>query len=277
MYLGCIPGQGLRDRPFAEQLEAVASVGLRHVHTAARNLTSLTPEEIRAAMRRTGVQIDNFFGTGLSPAQMGDPAKVEAGKAALEANLKLAQAIGCPVICGSAGHGGYTMRLDSRRPELMDEIVACWKLAAPLLEKYRIYLGFESGIHTTLWKPDQFKELFDRVGSEWLTTTMDVTNMLSAEDYYDQHPKIDALFDRCRGRVHSAHLKDIMHEEKLHTHLNEAVPGEGNLDWEYVLVQLDRALPSWGAGYIEATPWEKMPAAIDFVRTKAKAVGMSIE
>ena len=127
------------------------------------------------------------------------------------------------MICGSAGHGGYTLRLGSRRPELMDEIVACWKLAAPLLEKYKIYLGFESGIHTTVYKPDQFKELFDRVGSEWLTTTMDVTNMLSAEDYYDQHPKIDALFDRCRGRVHSAHLKDIVHEEKLHTHLNEAV------------------------------------------------------
>jgi hypothetical protein len=66
-----------------------------------------------------------------------------------------------------------------------------------------------------------------------------------------------------------------MHEEKLHTHLNEAVPGEGNLDWEYVLLQLDRALPPWGAGYIEATPWDMMPAAIDFV--KAKAVGMTIE
>jgi len=275
MYLGCIPS--LRGLPLVKQMEAVAEVGLKHMHTASRNFVDTTPEEIRAAMRRTGVQIDNFFGTGLSPAQMGDPAKVEAGKAALEANLKFAQAIGCPVICGSAGHGGYTLRLDSRRPELMDEIVACWKLAAPLLEKYRIYLGFESGIHTTVWKPDQFKEMFDRVGCEWLTTTMDVTNMLSAEDYYDQHPKIDALFDRCRGRVHSAHLKDIVHVEELHTHLNEAPPGEGNLDWEYVLLQLDRALPPWGAGYIEATPWERMPAAIDFVKAKAKAVGMSIE
>lgn len=275
MYLGCIPR--LPGVPLVKQIEQVGSIGLKHMHTAARNFVDVTPEEIRAAQKRTGVQIDNFFGTGLSPAQMSDPAKVEAGKAQLEANLKFAQAIGCPVICGSAGHGGYTMRLDSRKPERMDEIVACWKIAAPLLEKYKVYLGFESGIHTTLWTPDQFKEMFDRVGCEWLTTTMDVVNMLSAEDYYDQHPKIDALFDRCRGRVHSAHLKDIVHREELHTHLDEAAPGEGHLDWEYTLQQLDRALPKWGAGYIEATSWEGMPAAIDFIKSKAKAVGMKIE
>ena len=275
MYLGCIPR--LPGMPLAQQLEAVASIGLKHMHTSTRTFVDTTPEEIRAAMRKTGVQISNFFGTGLSPAQMSDPAKVEEGKATLEANLKIAQAIGCPVICGSAGHGGYTLRLNTRRPEVMDEIVACWKIAAPLLEKYKIYLGFESGIHTTLWKPEQFKELFDRVGCEYLTTTMDVVNMLSAEDYYDQHPKIDALFDRCRGHVHSAHLKDIVHEEKLHTHLNEAAPGQGNLDWEYTLIHLDRALPSWGAGYIEATAWEDMPATIAVLKSKAKAVGMSLE
>ena len=54
----------------------------------------------------------------------------------------------------------------------------------------------------------------------------------------------------------------------------ELLVAGGALD---VRVQLDRALPSWGVGYIEATPWEKMPAAIDFVKSEAKAVGMSIE
>ena len=120
-------------------------------------------------------------------------------------------------------------------------------------------------------------EIFQRIGSKYVSLNMDVVNMLSAEDYYDQHPKIDALFDRARGYVTSAHLKDIVHEERLHTHLNEAVPGDGHLDWEYVLAHLDRALPSWGTGFIEATPWEAMPRAVAFVKATARAVGMAID
>jgi len=196
----------------------------------------------------------------------------------LEETLRIAQTIECPVICTGGGHpGGYTLDLGNRRPGLLEEVITCWQRAVPLLETYRIHLAFETGIHTTVYKPDQYAEIFGRIGSAYVALTMDVVNMLSAEDYYDQHPKIDALFDRARGSIVSAHLKDLVHEERLHTHLNEAAPGDGHLDWEYVLDHLHRALPSWGTGFIEATPWESMPRVIAFVTSKARAVGMPID
>ena len=45
----------------------------------------------------------------------------------------------------------------------------------------------------------------------------------------------------------------------------------------YVLAHLDRALPSGGTGFIEATPWEAMPRAVAFVKATARAVGMAID
>jgi sugar phosphate isomerase/epimerase len=274
MHLGCIPGLKL---PFPELVDAVAAVGVRHVCVSPAAFGDLTPGRVRAECRRSGVAVSAMWGRGIRPG-MKDPAEIERGLARLEETLRIAREIDCPVICTGGGHpGGYTLDLGNRRPGLLEEVIACWQRAVPLLEKYGIYLAVETGIHTTVYKPDQYAEMFRRIGSTYVSLTMDVVNMLSAEDYYDQHPKIDALFDRARGYVTSAHLKDIVHEERLHTHLNEAAPGEGHLDWEYVLDHLNRALPSWATGFIEATPWEGMPRAIEFVRSKARAVGMPID
>jgi sugar phosphate isomerase/epimerase len=274
MHLGCIPELSL---PFPELVDAVAGVGLKHVCVSPKAFGDLTPGQVRAECRRSGVAVSAMWGDGIRPG-MTDPAEIAQGLAQLEGTLQIAQEIDCPVICTSGVHpGGYTLDLGNRRPGRLEEVVACWQRAVPLLKTYGIYLSFETGIHTTVYKPDQYAEIFRRIGSKYVSLTMDVVNMLSAEDYYDQHPKIDALFDRARGSITSAHLKDIVHEERLHTHLNEAAPGEGNLDWEYVLDHLNRALPSWGAGFIEATPWEGMPRAIAFVRSKARAVGMPID
>jgi sugar phosphate isomerase/epimerase len=276
MHLGCIPQLNV---PFPELVDQVAALGLRHVCVGQRAFGDLTAGQVRAECRRAGVALSAMWAwQGVIKPGMTDPAEIEQGLAKLEETLRFAQEVGCPVLCTGGGHpGGYTVNLENRRPGLTEEVIACWERAAPLLEMYGIYLSFETGIHTTVYHPDQYREIFHRIGCKYVSLNMDVVNMLSAEDYYDQHPKIDALFDRARGYVTSAHLKDIVHEKKLHTHLNEAAPGEGNLDWEYVFDHLNRALPSWGAGFIEATPWETMPTAVEFLRSKAKAVGMPID
>lgn len=273
MHLGCLPKL---ERPFPELVDAVASIGLKHIGVARTAFGDLTPSQVRAECRRSGVAVSSMWVRGLRPG-MTDPAEIEQGLATFEETLAIAREIECPVVCAGGGHGGYTLRFTNRAPGLTEEVIDCWRRAVPLLEKHEIYLAVETGIHTSVYRPDQYAEIFQRIGSKYVSLTMDVVNMLSAEDYYDQHPKIDALFDRARGYVTSAHLKDITHEPKLHTHLNEAAPGDGNLDWEYVLAHLDRALPSWATGFIEATPWEAMPAAVAFVREKAAAVGMQID
>ncbi len=276
MHLGCIPSLSV---PFPELVDTVAAVGLRHVHLGQRHFGDLSASQVRAEARRAGVTISAMWAwAGTIKPGMKEPAEIEQGLAKLEDTLRFAQEIGCPLLCTGGGHpGGYTINLNNRRPGLTEEVIDCWRRAVPLLEKYGIYLSVETGVHTTVYKPDQFAEIFPRVGSKYFSLNMDVVNMLSAEDYYDQHPKIDALFDRARGYVTSAHLKDIVHEPKLHTHLYEAVPGDGHLDWEYVLAHLSRDLPAWGAGYIEATPWEAMPRAVEFLRAKARAVGMPLD
>ena len=276
MHLGCIPQLNV---PFPQLVDEVAAIGLKHVCVGQRAFGDLTPGQVRAECLRAGVALSAMWAwQGVIKPGMTDPAEIEQGLAKLEETLRFAQEVGCPLLCTGGGHpGGYTLEPNNRRPGLIEEVIACWQRAVPLLEKYGIYLSFETGIHTTVYKPDHYYEIFQRIGCKYVSLNMDVVNMLSAEDYYDQHPKIDALFDRARGYVTSAHLKDIVHEKKLHTHLNEAPPGDGQLDWEYVLDHLNRSLPSWGAGYIEATPWEAMPRAIEFVRSKARAVGMQVD
>ena len=276
MHLGCIPQLTL---PFPELVDAVAGIGLKHVCLGQRAFGDVTPSQVRAECQRSGVALSAMWmWPGTVKPGMTDPAEIEQGLAKFEEALRFAQEVECRLFCTGGGHpGGYTINLDNRRPGLIEEVIACWQRVVPLLEKYQIYLSFETGIHTTVYHPDQYREIFQRIGCKYVSLNMDVVNMLSAEDYYDQHPKIDALFDRARGYVTSAHLKDIVHEKKLHTHLNEAAPGDGNLDWEDVLEHLNRALPSWGAGYIEATPWDAMPRAVEFIRGKAKAVGMPID
>ena len=276
MHLGCIPQLSV---PFPELVDALAGVGLKHVCVGQKAFEGVTPSQVQAECRRAGVAVSAMWvWPGAIKPGMKDAAEIEQGLAKLEETLRFAKEIGCSVLCTGGGHpGGYTVNLENRRPGLTEEVISTWQRAVPLLEKYEIYISFETGIHTTVYKPDQYYEIFQRIGCKYVSLNMDVVNMLSAEDYYDQHPKIDALFDRARGYVTSAHLKDIVHEKKLHTHLNEAPPGDGHLDWEYVLEHLDRALPEWGAGYVEATPWEAMPRVVEFLRSKAKAVGMTLD
>src|SRR5688500_1749427 len=185
MHLGSIPQLSV---PFPELVDAVAALGLKHVCVGQKAFGDLTPGQVQAECRRAGVAVSAMWAwPGVVKPGMKDPAEIEQGLAKLEETLRFAKEIECRVLCTGGGHpGGYTINLDNRRPGLIEEVITCWQRAVPLLEKYAIYLSFETGIHTTVYHPDQYREIFQRVGSKSVSLNMDVVNMLSAEDYYDR-------------------------------------------------------------------------------------------
>ena len=58
MHLGCIPALSL---PFPQLVDAVASVGLKHVCVSQRAFGDLTPSQVRAECRRSGVAVSAMF------------------------------------------------------------------------------------------------------------------------------------------------------------------------------------------------------------------------
>ena len=72
-----------------------------------------------------------------------------------------------------------------------------------------------------------------------------------------------------------AHIKDIRVENGLVLHLNEEVPGEGELEIGVALKHFDALYPD-GYGLIEHLPLEKIPLANTNVRKIAAENGVNI-
>ena len=80
--------------------------------------------------------------------------------------------------------------------------------------------------------PESYLRLMDAMERDAFGVHMDICNTVnSPERYFKITEFIDKNFDLLGGKALSIHLKDIRLSQKLTVHLDEALPGEGNMDF----------------------------------------------
>lgn len=172
--------------------------------------------------------------------------------------------------------GAWTSHKDNHLPESMDRLIETLKPIAENAEKTEITLVMETHAVSIMGSPEICKEIVDQVGSDRLRIVMDFVNHFqSLRQVYESEARLNHIFDVMGPVAPMAHIKDISVQNGLVLHLNEEVPGEGELEIGVALQRFNALYPD-GYGLIEHLPIEKIPLANKNVRSIAAENRVSI-
>jgi sugar phosphate isomerase/epimerase len=172
--------------------------------------------------------------------------------------------------------GPWTPHRDNRRPENLERLIATLRPLARQAEAADVLIVLETHAISIVDSPETCPDLVAAVGSAHLRVVMDAVNHFeSLRQVYDSGARIDHIFDVIGPIAPVMHIKDIAVAPRLTLHLDEAAPGEGELDIGRMLRRFDALHPA-GYGLIEHLPAAKVPAAAAHVRRVADEQGVRI-
>ena len=172
--------------------------------------------------------------------------------------------------------GAWTSHRDNHLPESMERLIDTLKPIAEHAEQHELTLVMETHAVSIMGSPEICLEVVERVGSERLRIVMDFVNHFQTLlQVYNSEERLNHIFDVMGPVAPMAHVKDISVQNGLVLHLNEEVPGEGELELGVALKRFDERYPN-GYGLIEHLPAEKIPTANANVRRIAAENGVRI-
>ena len=172
--------------------------------------------------------------------------------------------------------GAWTSHRDNHLPEAMERLIETLKPIAAHAEQHELTLVMETHAVSIMGSPEICREVVERVGSDRLRIVMDFVNHFQTLlQVYNSEARLNHIFDVMGTVAPMAHIKDISVQNGLVLHLNEEVPGEGELELGVALKRFDALYPD-GYGLIEHLPAEKIPLANANVRRIAAENGVHI-
>ena len=172
--------------------------------------------------------------------------------------------------------GAWTSHRDNYLPESMERLIETLKPIAEHAEKHELTLVMETHAVSIMGSPETCREVVEQVGSERLRIVMDFVNHFQTlRQVYDSEARLNHIFDVMGPVAPMAHIKDISVQNGLVLHLDEEVPGAGELALGVALKRFDALYPD-GYGLIEHLPTEKIPLANANVRRIAAENGVNI-
>lgn len=172
--------------------------------------------------------------------------------------------------------GAWTSHRDNHLPESMERLIDTLKPIAEHAEQHELTLVMETHAVSIMGSPEICREIVERVGSDRLRIVMDFVNHFQTLlQVYNSEERLNHIFDVMGPVAPMAHIKDISVQNGLVLHLNEEVPGEGELEIGMALKRFDELYPN-GYGLIEHLPAEKIPTANANVRRIAAENGVRI-
>ena len=178
---------------------------------------------------------------------------------------------------GSAsGAGSWTPHPDNHLPESRERLIDTLGPIAAKAEREGVILAMETHVVSIMDPPEVCRQIVEAVGSDHLRLIMDVVNHFgNIQDVYHSTEFVDHVFDAVGELCPVAHLKDLRVSPGLVVHIDQAVPGEGELDLGRMLQRFDALFPD-GYGLIEHIPLDKVPVAVANIRRIAAEVGVRI-
>lgn len=172
--------------------------------------------------------------------------------------------------------GAWTSHRSNYLPISMERLIDTLKPIAEHAEQHELTLVMETHAVSIMDSPETCRYVVARVGSDRLRIVMDFVNHFQTlRQVYDSEARLNHIFDVMGPIAPMAHIKDIRVQNGLVLHLDEEVPGEGELALGVALQRFDALYPD-GYGLIEHLPSEKIPRANTNVRRIAAESGVKI-
>ena len=172
--------------------------------------------------------------------------------------------------------GAWTSHRDNHLPESMERLIETLTPIAQKADAEGVTIIVETHAVSIMDSPETCKAVVDAVGLDRLRIVMDFVNHFQTlQQVYNSTDRLNHIFDVMGPIAPVAHVKDIKVENGLVLHINEEMPGEGELDLVQALRRFDGLYPD-GYGLIEHLPMEKIPLANANVRRIAAENGIDI-
>ena len=124
---------------------------------------------------------------------------------------------------------------------------------------------------------DSYVRLIEAIDRQAFAVHLDPVNLIcSPQRYYSNAALIRECFEKLGPHIKSCHAKDIILHEKLTTHLDEARPGLGGLDFREYLTQLDKLDRDTPLMIEHLKTQEEYTLAAEHIRSVAAEVGVTI-
>ncbi len=206
----------------------------------------------------------------------------EVRKAALEkciTHLALADRIGarcCVNVSGTlAEKGNGSPHPDNLTPETFDMIVESVRRIIDAVKPTRTCYTLELMPWAYPNSVQSVLDLMKAIDRSALAVHFDPVNLVNSPTiYFNNAAMIKDAFKRLGPHMRSCHAKDTLLSTTLTTHLDEVVPGTGNLDYRVYLKELSKLdnVPLM----MEHMKKEEYPVAAKYIKSVGKELGIRI-
>lgn len=172
--------------------------------------------------------------------------------------------------------GSYDPAPENHEPGRLEVLIDTLSRVVKKAEEEGVNIVVETHALTIMGSPEINRQVIDAVGSDRLRVVMDFVNHFqSLAQVYNSTERLNHIFDVMGPFSPIAHVKDISLGSGLVLHINEEVPGAGELDLATALRRWEGLYPN-GYMLVEHLPEEKIPMAVANVRRIAAEAGVAI-
>ena len=172
--------------------------------------------------------------------------------------------------------GSWTPHRDNHTPEAWDRLIETLREIAPTLEQHGVTVVMETHLVSILKNPETCRKMVESVGSPNLRLVMDYVNHFETlSQVYDSTDRLDHIFSEMGVYSPVMHIKDISIGKGLVIHLDETVPGNGELDLAHCFQHFQNHHPN-NYGLIEHLKPDLIPEAAANTRAIATRAGVPI-
>jgi sugar phosphate isomerase/epimerase len=190
--------------------------------------------------------------------------------------LDLADRIGarcCVNISGSRGNPWDGHSPLNLTPETFDRVVETTRSILDAVKPTRTFYALETMPWSYPDSVDSYLRLIKAMDRKQFATHLDPVNLVSSPQlYYRSGELIRDCFKRLGPYIKSCHAKDITMSQKQNVHLDEIIPGQGNLDYRVYLQEL-RKLGDVPLMIEHLRTPEEYKQAADYIRSVARETG----
>ncbi len=258
---------------------ALITSGYRAAYCPAGPDASSTEIRAYAAAARQADVIIAEVGAWSNPLSP-DPDESRRAVAYCQKQLALAEEIGAVCCVNIAGSRGK--RWDGPHPENLngatfDCVVEIVRAIIDAVKPTRAYYTLEPMPWVFPDSPDSYLDLIHAIHRERFAVHLDPVNMISSpQRYYDNAGFLRECFKKLGPYIKSIHAKDILLSDQLTTHLSEAIPGEGGLDYTAFLREANRLAPDTPLMLEHLQTEAEYAQAARFVRSVAAKEGIAV-
>lgn len=162
--------------------------------------------------------------------------------------------------------GPWTPHRDNHLSKHVDPLIETLRPLAKKGETEGVTLTMETHAVSIMDPPEKCRGIVEAVGSNRLRLILDAVNHFqSLQQVYHSSDWVNHIFDEMGRVAPLAHIKDLKVSNGLVLHIDQDVPGEGELDLALVLRRFDELHPD-SYGMIEHLRRDQIPSAVANIR-----------